>query len=127
MKHFFDNGTELPGLPDPFMGASPMTEERFVALGGTITDDGEPSPKEAVIASLNTLLLGLAEQIEGITIAEFKAAAQTMHSGDLIAYARAQGIDEEVIAEARSRIVEIMADALREGLSWAELIGGITP
>ena len=104
-----------------------MTEERFVALGGTITDDGEPSPKEAVIASLNTLLLGLAEQIEGITIAEFKAAAQTMHSGDLIAYARAQGIDEEVIAEARSRIVEIMADALREGLSWAELIGGITP
>jgi len=127
MKHFFDNGTELPGLPDPYKGASPMTEERFVALGGTITDDGEPNPKEAVIASLNTLLLGLAEQIEGITIAEFKAAAQTMHSGDLIAYARAQGIDEEVIAEARSRIVEIMADALREGLSWAELIGGITP
>ena len=42
MKHYFDeNHVELPGLPDPWKGVSPMTDDRFVALGGTITDDGE--------------------------------------------------------------------------------------
>ena len=48
-----------------------------------------------------------------------------MHSGELIAYARRKGVSEEIIASARARFVEIMADALREDMSWAELVEGI--
>ena len=102
-----------------------MTEALFKQMGGTITDDGQPTPKEAVIASLNALLHELAGQVEGITPAEFKQAAQTMHSGELVAYARQKGVSEEIIAAARARIIEIMADALREGVTWADLVGGI--
>jgi len=126
MKTYHYNGKDYTELPDPFLGGSPMTDARFIALGGTITDDGELSPKEAVIASLNTLVHELATQVQGITIAEFKQAALTMHSGDLIAYARQKEVPEEVITAARGRVVEIMADALREGIGWTELINGIT-
>ena len=117
----------LPGLLRLADGStvSPVTEETFTAYGGVITDDGAPSPKEAVVASLNSLLRELAEQIDGITVAEFKAAASAMHSGELVAYARQKGVSEEVIASARIRIVEILADANREGVTWAELVGGI--
>ena len=121
-------------MPDPYKGVSPMhrpdgspNEELFVSLGGVITDDGEMSPKEAVIDSLNTLLHELAEQVDGIGIDEFKQVAAGMHSGELIAYARRKGVSEEIVASARARFVEIMADALREGMSWAELVEGIRP
>lgn len=127
MKTYELNGKTYDRLPDPCMGCSPMTDAKFIALGGTITDDGETDPKEAVVASLNTLLHGLAEQVRGISIAEFRQAASGMHSGELIAYARQKGVSEEIIAEARARIVEIMADALREGMSWTELVEGIRP
>ena len=131
MKHYiFGNQSfeELPGLLRLADGSSvsPVTEETFTAHGGIITDDGAMSPKEAVVASLNSLLHELAERIDGITIAEFKAAASAMHSGELVAYARQKGVSEEIIASARVRVMEIMADALREGVTWAELIGGIT-
>ena len=131
MKHYiFGNQRfeKLPGLLRLADGStvSPVTEETFAAYGGVITDDGEPTPKEAVIASLNGLLHELAEQIECVTIAEFKAAASTMHSGELVAYARQKGVSEEIIASARVRVMEIMADALREGVTWAELVGGIS-
>lgn len=130
MKTFiFDGKTydKLPGLLRTSEGTiSPVTEALFVALGGIIEDDGKPSPKEVVISSLNTLLRELEGQVQGITIAEFKAAAASMHSGDLVAYARTKGVSEEIIASARTRVIEIMADALREGIGWAELIGGIT-
>ena len=130
MKHYiFGNQSfeTLPGLLRLADGStvSPVTEETFTAYGGTITDDGTLPPKEAVIASLNSLLHELAERIDGITIAEFKIAAQTMHSGELVAYARQKGVSEEIIASARVRVMEIMADALREGVTWAELVGGI--
>ena len=117
----------LPGLLVLADGStvSPVTEATFTAYGGVITDDGEPTPKEAVVASLNTLLHELAEQIDGITIAEFKAAASAMHSGELVAFARQKGVSEEIIASARLRVMEIMADALREGVTWAELVEGI--
>ena len=41
-----------------------------------------------------------------------------------ITLARSRGVPEEVIAEGRARIVEIMADALRFGVNWTELIEG---
>ena len=132
MKQYIFGGKTtdtLPGLLVLEDGStvSPVTEETFTAHGGIITDDGEPTPKEAVVASLNSLLHELAEQIDGITVAEFKAAASAMHSGDLVAYARQKGVSEEIIASARLRIVEILADAFREGVTWNELIAGIEP
>ena len=125
MKHYFYNDVELPGLPDPWKGISPMTDKRFTENGGVITDDGELSPEEAVVASLNSLLHELEAQVEGVTVAEFKAAAASMHSGELVAFARQKGVSEEIIASARLRVMEIMADALREGVTWSELVGGI--
>ena len=118
---------ELPGLLRLADGrtVSPVTEETFTAYGGVITDDGEISTKEAVVASLNALLHELEAQVNGITVAEFKSAALTMHSGELVAFTRRKGVSEEVIASARLRVMEIMADALREGVTWAELGGGI--
>ena len=130
MKHYIFGNQSFEALPGMLRLAdgstvSPVTEETFAAYGGVITDDGELTPKEAVVASLNTLLHDLEAQVEGISVAEFKAAAQTMHSGELVAYARRKGVSEEIIASARIRIVEILADALREGVTWAELVGGI--
>ena len=130
MKHFIFGNQRFEALPGMLRLAdgstvSPVTEETFAAYGGIITDDGEPTPKEAVVASLNSLLHELAEQIDGITVAEFKAAASSMHSGELVAFARQKGVSEEIIASARLRVMEIMADALREGVTWAELVGGI--
>jgi len=103
-----------------------MTEEHFIELGGTITEDETPSPKESVIASLNAMLQELSGQVQGISIADFKQAAQQLHSGELVGFAREAGVSEEIINAARIRIVEILADAMREGMTWAELIGGIS-
>ena len=129
MKTYTFDGKTYDKLPDPLRTSegtiSPVSEALFVSLGGVIEDDGQLSPKEVVIASLNTLLHELEGQVQGITIAEFKTAAALMHSGDLVAYARARGVSEEIIASARTRVIEIMADALREGIGWAELIAGI--
>ena len=127
MKHYTINGKTTDYLPDPCKGVSPMTEARFLSLGGTITDDGEPTPKERVGTAFFNLIGELAQQTDAITPAEFLAAAQNGISSDLIAFARSRGVPESVIAEGRARIVEIMADALRFGVSWTELIGGITP
>ena len=126
MKLYYADGVTYTKRPDPFKGSSPMTDARFVELGGTIINDGELTPKEAVIASLNTLIHELSTQVTGITIEEFKQAAKSMISSDLIAYARLKQVPEEIIKEARGRVVEIMADALRMGIGWNELIDGIT-
>ena len=125
MEHYTIDGKTTDYLPDPCRGASPMTEARFVALGGTITDDGEPTPEERVLAELNGALAELAEQVPGVTIAEFKEAAATLYSAGLIAWAKSKGVPDEIIDAARSRIVEIVADALRIGMTWDELIAGI--
>lgn len=134
MKHYFDtDGTEFPTPPDPYKGRSPMhkrdgsyNDEAFVQLGGTITDDGELSPKERVCAAFAALIADLASKTDKITPAEFLAAARHGISSDLIMFARNRGVPEPVIAEGRARIVEIMADALRFGVSWSELITGVT-
>ena len=116
------NGKTTDYLPDPCNGVSPMTDERFVQMGGVI----EPGPKEHVCAAFADLVADLAQKTEKITPAEFLAAAQNGISSDLIAFARARSVPESVIAEGRARIVEIMADALRFGVSWAELISGVS-
>ena len=55
MKHYIFDGGACDRLPDPFRGCSPMTEARFVALGGVIENDGLPSPFEAACAAFRTL------------------------------------------------------------------------
>ena len=119
MKYTINNRT-YDKLPDPCNGCSPMTDARFIDMGGTI----EPGPKERVLSDLADLLFSLAEKVEGITMDDFKTAARSMHSGELVAWAREHGVSEDVISEARGRMLEIMADALREGLTWAELVAG---
>ena len=104
-----------------------MTEARFVALGGTISDDGEPTPQERVCASFAALIADLAKKTDKITPEEFLAAAQNGISSNLIDCARERGVPETVIAEGRTRIVEIMADAMRFGMTWSELIAGLIP
>lgn len=127
MKTFTIDGKTYDKLPDPCHGVSPMTEERFVALGGTITDDGQPTPEQRVCASFAALISDLAQKTDRITPAEFLAAARNGISSDLIAFARARNVPEDVIAEGRARIVEIMADALRFGVTWADMISAVTP
>ena len=127
MKHYTIDNKTTDFLPDPCKGVSPMTDERFVALGGTITEDGELSPKERVCGAFADLIADLSQKTDKITPEEFLAAMQNGISSDLIAFARSRGVPEEVIAEGRARIVEIMADALRFGVTWAELIASVTP
>lgn len=131
MKSYTIDGKTYNKLPDPLKTAggevSPMSEKLFVQLGGTIEDDGEPTDKERVCSEFIDLIEDLATQTDKITPAEFLAAAQNGISSDLVAFAREREVPEAVITEGRTRIVEIMADALRVGLTWAELIAAVTP
>ena len=93
MKHYFFNGHKFTQIPDPITLAdgsrvSPVTEAVFVAIGGTITDDGKPTPEERVHAELNAALDELAKQVPGVTIEGFKEAASTLYSAGLIAWAK---------------------------------------
>ena len=127
MKHYTIDGKTTDKLPDPCKGVSPMTEERFLALGGTIEDDGEPTPQQRVCGEFAALIEDLASRTDRITPEEFLAAAQDGISSNLITLARSKGVSEDVIAEGRTRIVEIMTDALRYGITWNQLIQGVTP
>lgn len=135
MKHYFDiNGIELPAPPDPFHGRSPMhnpdgtyKDDAFREMGGTITDDGQPTPEQAVCGEFAELITDLASKTDKITPEEFLQAAQSGISTNLITFARERGVPETVITEGRTRIVEIMADALRFGMTWSELIAGVVP
>jgi hypothetical protein len=135
MKHYFDeNGREFQTPPDPYKGRSPMykadgtyNDDAFREMGGRIEDDGEPTDKERVCSEFIDLIEDLAAQTDKITPAEFLAAAQNGISSDLVAFAREREVPEAVITEGRTRIVEIMADALRVGVTWAELIAAVTP
>ena len=131
MKTYTFDGKTYTTLPDPLKTAggeiSPMSEKLFVKLGGEIHDDGQPTPEERVCESFAALISDLAKKTDKITPEEFLAAAQNGISSDLIAFARERGVPEEVIAEGRSRIVEIMADALRYGITWDKLIQSVMP
>ena len=67
MKNYTFDGKTYTSLPDPLKTAggevSPMTDERFVALGGTIEDDGEPTPFEAACAQFRTLCAAIGDFI----------------------------------------------------------------
>ena len=134
MKHYYDNGRELPTPPDPFHGRSPMhkadgsyDDEAFVEMGGRIEDDGQPTPEQAVCGEFAELITDLAQKTDKISPEEFLQAAQNGISSNLITLARSKGVSEDVIAEGRTRIVEIMADALRYGITWNQLIQGVIP
>ena len=131
MKHFTIDGKTYDKLPDPLKTAggevSPISEKLFVQLGGTITDDGEPTDKERVCGEFAELITDLASKTDKITPEEFLQAAQNGISSNLITFARERGVPEAVITEGRTRIVEIMADAMRFGMTWAELIAAVTP
>jgi hypothetical protein len=131
MKTYTFDGKTYTTLPDPLKTAggeiSPMSEKLFMRLGGEIHDDGQPTPEEAVCGEFAELIMYLAKKTDKITPEEFLVAAQNGISSNLITLARSRGVSEEVIAEGRTRIVEIMADALRYGMTWNELIQGVMP
>ena len=59
-------GKTFKTLPDPFLNMSPMTDELFIELGGTITDDGNPSPEqefEAACAQFRTICAAIGQFI----------------------------------------------------------------
>ena len=125
MKHYTIDNITTDYLPDPCHGVSPMTEGRFVALGGTIEDDGEPTPQERVCQEFADIIEDLASKTDKITPKEFLAAAQNGISADLIDFARERGVPGAVITEGRTRIVEILEDAHRFGMFWTDLIAGV--
>lgn len=131
MKTYHFNGetfTERPNIVKTADGRtiSPIkSDEIFEAIGGTITDDGEPTPKQRVCNSFRDLIIELAGMTDKITPAEFLAAAANGISADLIALAEEKQVDADTIDYGRKRITEIMADAMRFGMTWNELIGGI--
>ena len=104
-----------------------MTEARFVALGGSIEDDGEPTPQERVCGEFAELIEDLASKTDKITPEELLQAAANGISSDLIDFARERGVSEAVITEGRTRIVEILEDAHRFGMYWTDLIAGVVP
>lgn len=59
MKTYTFDGKTYTSLPDPLKTAggevSPMSEKLFKQLGGTIEDDGQPTPFEAACAQFRTL------------------------------------------------------------------------
>ena len=132
MKHYYFNDREFSRIPDPITlkdgsKVSPVTERVFFAIGGTITEDGQPTPEQAVCGEFAELIQDLAKKTDKITPEEFLQAAANGISSNLITFARERGVPEAVITEGRTRIVEIMADAMRFGMTWTELIQGVTP
>ena len=133
MKRYFDtNGIEFATPPDPYKGRSPMhkkdgsyNDEAFVEMGGTITDDGEPTPKEKFFISLNTYLSDLEAETErlalDISIDEFKAAAGSMMSSELIQWARSKGVPDSMIDVVQPQILTFIADASRLGMTWSDI------
>jgi len=133
MKHYFDtDGREFIYPPDPYKGRSPMhkpdgsyDDEAFISMGGRIEDDGEPTPKEKFFTALNAYLEELEEQAEAlaldISIDEFKAAAGSMMSSELIAWAISKGVPDSMIDVVRPQILTFIADASRLGMTWSDI------
>ena len=66
MKLYTFDGQTFKSLPDPFQNMSPMTDELFVELGGTITEDDTPTPEqefEAACAQFRTICAAIGQFI----------------------------------------------------------------
>lgn len=66
MNLYTYDGQTFKSLPDPFQNISPMTEELFEQLGGTITEDGNPTPEqefEAACAQFRTICAAIGQFI----------------------------------------------------------------
>ena len=66
MKLYTFDGQTFKSLPDPFQNISPMNDELFEQLGGTITDDGNPTPEqefEAACAQFRTICAAIGQFI----------------------------------------------------------------
>ena len=66
MKLYTFNGQTFKSLPDPFQNMSPMSDELFEQHGGTITDDGTPTPEqefEAACAQFRTICAAIGQFI----------------------------------------------------------------
>ena len=130
MKTYTFEGVTYTELPKKLKLANgdtvnPVTEYIFQALGGEIHDDGQPTPAEAFKAGIETYLETLEAQMTElglhITVAEFKEVARTKLSTDLIAWAKGKNVPDEVIDVARQKIIELVADGSRLGLTWNDL------
>ena len=129
MKYYTYNGvttTELPKiLRTPTSTISPVSEEEFVKQGGVITEDEKLTPKEAFMHTIGTYLEALEEELHDagivITVDEFKEAARTKMSTDLIDWARDKHVPEEMIVTVRQKMLELIADASRLGLTWDDI------
>ena len=130
MKKYTWKNITTDYIPDPLKtdsgAVSPVSEALFKELGGTITDDGEPTPQEKFLAGLDTYLDGLEKKCRetlglAITKAEFKAAAATMMSSDLVAWAKGKGVPDAMIDEVRNDVLVMIADASRLGMTWSDL------
>jgi hypothetical protein len=129
MKYYTYNGvttTELPQiLRIPGGSISPVTEADFVQYGGEITEDEKLTPVEAFMHTIGTYLEALEEELHDagivITVDEFKDAARTKMSTDLIDWAREKHVPEDVIVTVRQKMLELIADASRLGLTWNDI------
>ena len=129
INHYYINRKEYAKMPDPCNGVSPMykkdgtpNDALFIQLGGEIRPAEHLTENERVCVAFGDLIADLATMTDRITPAEFLAAARNGISADLIALAHVREVPEDVIQYARARIIELMADALRFGVTWAELI-----
>lgn len=130
MKTYTFEGVTYTELPKKLKLANgdtvnPVTERIFQALGGVINDDGQPTPVEAFKAGIETYLETLEEQMVDlgvvITVAEFKEAARTKMSTQLIEWAKGKHVPDEVIEVVRQKVLELIADGSRLGLTWDDL------
>lgn len=134
MKHYIWQSKTYTSLPDPLKTAggeiSPMNEKLFKQLGGEIHDDGEPTPEEKFFSALNAYLNDLEAEAQrlalDISIDEFKAAAGSMMSSELIAWAKSKGVPDEMIDIVRPQILTFIADASRLGMTWADIFPEVT-
>lgn len=131
IQHYFFDGIEFSTLPDPFGGVSPMTPERFVAMGGTIGPAQTLTPQETFLVGLDEYLDELQQHVAelGLTITkeEFKQAAATKMSADLIAWARSKEVPESMIDTVRYDILTMIADASRIGMTWQNIFPASDP
>lgn len=125
IQHYFFDGIEFSTLPDPFGGVSPMTPERFIAMGGNIGPAQTLTPQETFLVVLDEYLDELQQHVAelGLTITkeEFKQAAATKMSADLIAWARSKEVPESMIDTVRYDILTMIADASRIGMTWTDI------